>query len=134
MDLRGLRELHRLLDRPGALEERQIDGHELGAEGGARPAPPRPPRRQARPRLHEARDDPDAQVTDALAQELGVRRDGLVETGRVAGIVPATTARRSAQSSAVRAIGPTVSKLGATGRTPRLETRPVEGRSPVTPQ
>src|SRR5438128_2543363 len=41
---------------------------------------------------------------------------------------------RSEQSSALRAIGPTVSKVQETGRTPRFETRPIEGRMPVTPQ
>jgi hypothetical protein len=33
-----------------------------------------------------------------------------------------------------RAIGPTVSKLGASGKTPSAETRPHVGLSPTTPQ
>ena len=44
------------------------------------------------------------------------------------------TSSRSAQSSAVRAIGPTVSNVQDTGTTPRFDTRPVDGRRPVTPQ
>ena len=49
------------------------------------------------------------------------------------GSCPAIDSRTSAQSSAVRAIGPTVSKSQATGTTPRFETRPQLGRTPVTP-
>ena len=48
--------------------------------------------------------------------------------------VPAIASSRSAQSSAVRAIGPTVSKVGDTGKSPSFETRPGVGRRPVTPQ
>jgi hypothetical protein len=43
------------------------------------------------------------------------------------------TAKRSATSCAVRAIGPIVSKLGLTGMAPWLGTRPMVGRSPVIP-
>jgi hypothetical protein len=46
---------------------------------------------------------------------------------------PAIAASSSAQSSALRASGPTVSKVQATGTTPRLDTRPIVGRTPVTP-
>ena len=49
-------------------------------------------------------------------------------------LVPAIASNRSAQSSALRAIGPMVSNVGATGKSPPLGTTPVLGRSPVTPQ
>ena len=48
--------------------------------------------------------------------------------------VPAIASSRRAQSSALRAIGPTVSNVHETGKTPSLETSPIVGRSPVTPQ
>ena len=54
--------------------------------------------------------------------------DGSVGSG------PPIASRRSAQSSAVRASGPTVSYVQETGITPRFGTRPVVGRIPVTPQ
>ena len=44
------------------------------------------------------------------------------------------TSRSSAQSSTERATGPTVSNVQLTGTTPRFETRPEVGLSPVTPQ
>ena len=47
---------------------------------------------------------------------------------------PPIASRSSAQSSAVCASGPTVSYVHETGITPRLGTRPVLGRIPVTPQ
>ena len=40
----------------------------------------------------------------------------------------------AAQSSTVRAIGPTVSKLGASGNTPSAGTSPCVGLKPTTPQ
>ena len=49
-------------------------------------------------------------------------------------LVPAIASNRRAQSSALRAIGPMVSNVGATGKSPPLGTTPVLGRSPVTPQ
>src|SRR5262249_57681259 len=47
--------------------------------------------------------------------------------------VPATASRSRAQSSALRAIGPIVSKVAATGKRPPFGTSPVVGRRPVTP-
>ena len=46
----------------------------------------------------------------------------------------ASRSRRSAQSSAVVAIGPIVSTDHDNGTIPRVGTSPVEGRRPVTPQ
>ena len=47
---------------------------------------------------------------------------------------PVSTAWASPQSATVRAIGPTVSKLGASGKTPSTETAPSAGLRPTTPQ
>ena len=44
------------------------------------------------------------------------------------------TSSSRAQSSTVRAIGPTVSTDQESGTIPRVGTRPVEGRMPETPQ
>ena len=44
-----------------------------------------------------------------------------------------STACASAQSATVRAIGPTVSKLGASGNTPSSGIDPCAGLSPTTP-
>src|SRR5919197_1145473 len=47
---------------------------------------------------------------------------------------PASTAHAAATAATVRAIGPTVSKLGQSGKTPSVETRPQLGFRPTTPQ
>ena len=48
--------------------------------------------------------------------------------------MPVSTAWASAQSATVRAIGPTVSKLAASGNTPSTGTVPWAGLRPTTPQ
>ena len=47
---------------------------------------------------------------------------------------PAIASRTSAQSSAVRAIGPSLSSVHESAIAPLRETSPYVGRSPVTPQ
>ena len=47
---------------------------------------------------------------------------------------PVSTDQASATSATVRAIGPTVSKLGQSGKTPSTGIRPQLGFSPTTPQ
>ena len=46
----------------------------------------------------------------------------------------ASASRSRLQSSALRAIGPTVSNVHEVGTTPSFGTRPSDGRRPVTPQ
>src|SRR5205823_14370901 len=47
---------------------------------------------------------------------------------------PVSTDHAAAPSSPVRAIGPTVSKLGTSGKTPSVETAPRRGFSPTVSQ
>ncbi len=47
--------------------------------------------------------------------------------------MPVRTAWASAQSATVRAIGPTVSNVGTSGKTPSHDTAPTGGLNPTTP-
>ena len=53
----------------------------------------------------------DAQASDVADQRRGVVRHRHVGGRRIAGVVPAMTPSIAAQSQAVRAIGPTLSRL-----------------------
>src|SRR5881628_1181174 len=63
---------------------------------------------------------------------IGLKRLPLVV--RSARSAPAIASRTAAQSSAVRAIGPSLSSVHESAIAPLRETRPYVGRSPVTPQ
>ncbi len=79
-------------------------------------------------------DDTDPQALDAVAQPSVSGGTGVVAVAGSEG-----RGRRSPRAGAhspphVRASGPTVSNVHETGTTPRFDTRPVVGRTPVTPQ
>src|SRR5438093_13566831 len=63
---------------------------------------------------------------------IGLKRLPLVV--RSARSAPAIASRTAAQSSAVRAIGPSLSSVHESAIAPLRETSPYVGRSPVTPQ
>src|SRR5216117_3909626 len=63
---------------------------------------------------------------------IGLKRLPLVV--RSAASAPAIASSTAAQSSAVRAIGPSLSSVHDSAMAPFLETSPYVGRSPVTPQ
>ena len=137
--LGGLGEHHELLDDLGPPKERRVDPLDRGRRG----------RRATTSAVSTAAATPGSSGTSPpmrcettpirrpVTPSWSASRHGSPATGVVdasSGSGPAIASRSSAQSSAVRASGPTVSYVHETGTTPRFGTRPVEGRMPVTPQ
>src|SRR5205814_5950795 len=71
-------------------------------------------------------------AADAERASIGLKRLPLVV--RSAASAPAIASSTAAQSSAVRAIGPSLSSVHERAIAPLRETRPYVGRRPVTPQ
>src|SRR2546421_9050806 len=71
-------------------------------------------------------------AADAERATIGLKRLPLVV--RSAASAPAIASSTAAQSSAVRAIGPSLSSVHERAIAPLRETRPYVGRRPVTPQ
>src|SRR5438045_7653847 len=71
-------------------------------------------------------------AADAERATIGLKRFPLVV--RSAASAPAIASSTAEQSSAVRAIGPSLSSVHERAIAPLRETRPYVGRRPVTPQ
>ena len=121
MHLGGLREHEQLRDRPRLLEQR---------------APPTGSTVAPRPRSSSTAACTCAATAGSARRKSSsttpIRSPRTPSTSSTGSSVSAASS--SAQSSAERAIGPTVSSDHATGTTPSVGTRPVVGRRPVTPQ
>ena len=115
VDRRSLREHHELRDRRDLLVQRELDGLGAGSESARGLLADRGDAGVGL--LEQPRDEADAADLAVLLE----RRPAMI-----------SSARR--HSSAVRASGPTVSRLHAAGKTPSLGTSPHVGRWPVTPQ
>src|SRR5882672_1600201 len=75
-----------------------------------------------------------ARLAAAAADRATIGLNRLPLVVRSAASAPAIASRTTAQSSAVRAIGPSLSSVHESAIAPLRETRPYVGRSPVTPQ
>ena len=77
----------------------------------------------------------DSSIACSISGRAEVRSRPMVRAGAAAGVNPGSSSRMPAMSPpTVAAIGPTVSRLGASGQTPSSGTRPYVVLSPAVPQ
>src|SRR5438552_8279946 len=75
-----------------------------------------------------------ARLTAAAAERAGIGLNRFPLVVRSAASAPAIASSTAPQSSAVRAIGPSLASVHDSAMAPFRETSPYVGRSPVTPQ